>query len=301
MMPRQPLVDSEPRMPRAIAAVLATAAVVTLGVVPAGAEQAPSDLVAATSAYVVDFISRFSNVVAEERYVQQSNSLPLYSGGGVARQLTQTEPVRRRLRSEFLLVRRDSRANWTAFRDVLEVDGRPVRDHDERLLALFNRPNAGPEEEGEAELISAESARYNVSGTERTINNPLLVLGFLQPVYVPRFKFTMSKAGRNAAPADSVLEFSEIARPTLMRDGSQDLAANGKLWIESATGRIIKTELVLFGTHRLTTTFRFDERLGIAVPIEMTESFLDRGNSFEGKATYGQFRQFGVTVDDGTP
>ena len=48
---------------------------------------------------------------------------------------------RRTLRSDILFMQ-DDRFGWVEFRDVAERDGFPVRDREERLLALFSKPNA---------------------------------------------------------------------------------------------------------------------------------------------------------------
>ena len=72
----------------------------------------------------------------------------------------------------------------------------------------------------------------------------------------------------------------------------------GRLWIESDSGRIVKTELVVAGGDRVTSTFRFDERFQIAVPTEMQESFTIGRMAIEGRATYGQFRRFGVSTEE---
>jgi hypothetical protein len=73
------------------------------------------------------------------------------------------------------------------------------------------------------------------------------------------------------------------------------LVMAGRLWIESDTGRLLKTEMIVSGNDRVTTTFQYDERFQIAVPIESRESFGSGRTAFEGRATYGRFRQFGVT------
>lgn len=48
----------------------------------------------------------------------------------------------------------------------------------------------------------------------------------------------------------------------------------------------------------MTTTFQFDERFQIAVPIELRESFVVGRTTIEGRATYGQFRQFVVSTEE---
>src|SRR5436190_15726883 len=75
------------------------------------AERVP-ELVLRASGYVDSFIQDFSNVVAEERYVQES-----------------AYPHRRReLVSDFLLVTPPGSIGRYQFRDVREVDGAAVGD-----------------------------------------------------------------------------------------------------------------------------------------------------------------------------
>jgi hypothetical protein len=79
------------------------------------------------------------------------------------------------------------------------------------------------------------------------------------------------------------------------------MPASGRFWIDRETGRVEKTELTFkltAGTWVLTTTFRPDERLGIAVPVEMREYYQFWATETTGTATYGRFRTFGIAVDE---
>src|SRR5437667_48143 len=81
------------------------------------AERKTPEIVLRASRYVDAFIENFSNVVAEERYVQES-----------------AYPHRRReLLSDFLLVTPPGTIGRYQFRDVREVDGAAVRDRKDRL------------------------------------------------------------------------------------------------------------------------------------------------------------------------
>src|SRR3954470_15218531 len=87
----------------------------------AWAGPATPHIVLRASRSVDAFIQKFSNVVAEERYVQES-----------------AYPHRRReLLSDFLLVTAPGSGGRYQFRDVLEVDGAVVRDRTTRLATLF--------------------------------------------------------------------------------------------------------------------------------------------------------------------
>ena len=127
--------------------------------------------------YVADFIEKFSNVVSEEAYRQDSSvQMPVvalqrraalgWAGSATARN--------RVLKSDFLLVSVDSVQEWIPFRDVFEIDGQPIRDREQRLAKLFLKPSEDALEQ--AQRIREESARYNLGNMRRTINNPVLAL-----------------------------------------------------------------------------------------------------------------------------
>src|SRR2546425_12077582 len=119
------------------------------------------------ASYVSDFEARFSNVVAEEHYLQRAPSrLRSMSGIPIL--------VHRDLKSDFLYVKVPGDDTWIPFRDVFEVDGRPVRDRQERLTALFLQPPALAVDQ--AKQIPNESARYNIGEVLRALNGPGLRL-----------------------------------------------------------------------------------------------------------------------------
>ena len=119
---------------------------------------------------MTDFDAGFSNVVAEEHYEQRTSSNVLRGSHGGS------QPTSRTLVSDFLLVKLSGQDVWLPFRDVFEVDGKPVRDRQDRLTKLFLQPAATALQQ--AEQIVAESARYNI-GVARNINIPVLALTVL--------------------------------------------------------------------------------------------------------------------------
>src|SRR5262249_34385341 len=161
-------------------------------------------------------------VVAEERYVQDITRVNVLPGRFPAE-------AHRELRSDVLLVQPAGTDRYVEFRDVFEVDGRPVRDRQDRLTALFLDRTASAD--AQIQRINQESARYNIGAIERTINTPTLPLTFLLPHNQPRFRF--SRGSRNApamarapgaAAAAWVIDYEEVQRPTLIRTtGGLDL------------------------------------------------------------------------------
>ena len=228
---------------------------------------------------------------------------PMAGRGAIAAQTSAAEMSRARhrdLRSDFLLVKSPTSESLVPFRDVLEVDGVPVRDREQRLARLFINPPA--DAMAQAERVRDEGARYNLGNLRSTIGNPMLALGVLQLTYQPRFRFALGKEDKSAGAGVWTVDYKEEAPPAMIRgEAGGDLFAHGRLWIELATGRVLKTELQVEQPSVravVTTTFRYDERFGIAVPMEMRERYtIATGNRVTTVATYGRFRRFDVSAE----
>ena len=273
------------------------------------ARQTPdlTTLMSRAGAYVARFAEGFSNIVAREQYAQEvETSARLGSTTGSAT----VERTRRDLKSEFLLLKVGGPLEWRPFRDVFEVDGRVVRERNDRLVKLFQTSSVNGYEQ--AARIAQESARHNIGLAGRTINTPVLPLLFLQSAIQPRFRFSLD--GRDADVGENTwrVTYKESATPTLIRgvttNEDLDLASSGRFWIDADTGRIDKTELVLATSAmvaRLVTTYRNDERLGMAVPVEMREEYSiaddarsrQRARRITGFARYDDFRRFEVSAE----
>jgi hypothetical protein len=55
---------------------------------------------------------------------------------------------------------------------------------------------------------------------------------------------------------------------------------------------------VLRNRSDITVTFQYDDRFGIAVPVEMRENHFFGLNDVTATAKYGRFRRFGVTTQE---
>jgi hypothetical protein len=276
---------------------LASALLIVLVVVavPAAAPRpAPlADLLERASDYVCGFVAGFSTVVAEERYVQDSHPAPDAPGFGLTHGFSQASPRHVELRSDFLFVRSDPRADWLTFRDVFSVDGREVRDRRARLATLFEGSAIDALEQ--AGRIAQESYRYNLGPRQRTIADPLLALTFLEPAFRTRFAFAIGAIDVGRGTDVWIVKFEERARPSIIRDvDNHDAPASGRFWIDGATGRVVQTELKLRGGDRVMTTFAYDERIQLDVPAEMRDIAWVGQTSVTGVATYSNFRRFEV-------
>jgi hypothetical protein len=262
------------------------------------------DLLDRAGRYVTRFVEAFSNVVAEEHYVQEVFAdlrRPASVTPAMMVAANAGRPTRRELRSEFLLLKVGGPLEWRPYRDVFEVDGQAVGDREARLVELFLE--SSPDHVEQAARIARESARYNIGLVRRTVNTPVLALLFLQPAIQPRFRFEIERRDRSLAGDPWIVRFEERARPTIVRaiqrDADADLPASGRFWIDDATGRVVKTELRMSAVDLqvdLTTTFRRDERLDVWAPVEMRERYAVPRSHVIGQARYGQFRRFEVST-----
>ena len=283
-------------------AVIGLAAVLAAASLQAQAEPPLATVLARAATYVADYQARLAGIVAEEHYRQ--NVQTTSRGGRTARQF-------RELRSDVLMVKPAAgEGAWLQFRDVFEVDRKPIRDRDERLYKLFVEA-ASTEARARAETIQAESARYNIGPIMRTINMPILALLFLERKVQPIITFQRKDAGNVkrfaelAAERDVwLIEYKETQDGTLVRGaGNRDIPSHGRLWIDSATGRILRTELVsedLSVRAVIDVSYRSEAGLDLLVPNEMRENYILRRTEsrIDGRAEYSRFRRFTVTTTE---
>src|SRR5215470_10221904 len=143
-------------------------------------------LLSRAATYVERYAAHLSGLVMEEAYVQDVEQINRFG----YRMNTRGGVSHRQLRSDLLLVRPEGAEAWMQFRDVFEVDGRGLRDRNDRLAKLFLQPSKSTAEQ--AEKIVRESARYNIGDIERTINLPMLALTVLDRGLQPNFQFRMA-------------------------------------------------------------------------------------------------------------
>jgi hypothetical protein len=257
--------------------------------------------------YVLDLQQQLAGIVAEEHYVQDVR--PSGVPGFTARSGLPSER-HRELKSDLLLVRPVGADRWVQFRDVFEVDGRPIRDRNQRLMKLFVTPSSATA--NQAEQIANESSRYNIGNLQRTVNLPVLALAILEPRGQPRFVFKRIEKGgqapvRSAAAAAKsvwVIGYREVESQTMIRTTNfRDMPARGRFWIDPDTGQVLASELIAEDpslTGVITVGYEREPTLNLMVPIQMKERYdLRRGPSpVTGEANYGSFRQFQVKVDE---
>ena len=255
-----------------------------------------NELLFRASQSVVAYERAFSDVVAEEQYLQQ-----IVRADGTTRR-------ERKLRSDLLLVQLPGAVSWLGFRDVFEVNGKPVRGRDGRLQKLF-LGEAEPAVK-QATAITRESARYNIGGVVRTVNLPTIALAFLHPLNQHRFDFKRVGEELVDERLTWIVQYSEYARPTFVQLPSGDIFARGRFWLDVETGDTLRSELIL-GTSRsevrttITVDYREDESLEYWVPESMREMYerprKSKANRIEATATYSHFRRFALQTEMKVP
>jgi hypothetical protein len=221
------------------------------------------------------FITQLSDVVTEEDYDQR-----------FARSTR-----RRKLKSDFLLVAYPGRKELVmVFRDVREVDGKPVRDKQDRISKLFLEPFNNAIRR--AQDIHRDGLRLSVDNGR--LMDPLQVVTYLQSEYQSGFTFTLGDRAHSLGP-----DIREIGLTPIPARGK--IAKPARAWVSEATGDIVKTEVRSgFGARAefTTTTFGLDPALKIRVPLEMKDE-LPRvsGDDFFGTAKYSNSRRFDVRTD----
>jgi hypothetical protein len=134
---------------------------------------------------------------------------------------------------------REARRAFHTFRDVLEVDGRAVRNREDRLRRLFlEKPRSALEQ---ARAIARESERHDI-GFSRTGFSPIMPLRIALPDIASGFRFVRSETG---------VTFQEFRSPSFIGQTSLgfrlDLMARGSFVLDPETGRILAADVTAEG------------------------------------------------------
>jgi hypothetical protein len=271
--------------------------------------------------YVLEYEDAFSNLVAEETCTQKVElqfqktyytTAPSNDRAGqrpTAVQYTEKKVEQRVTRADLVFVRLTGVIPWASYRDVFEVDGRKVRDHEERLLEFFTKAHVDAHQRAQELLLA--SARYNIGPLVRTTNLPTLPLVFLLQPNQGRFRFELG--GRHTVANTEVVElrFTEVMRPTLVKGPEGvDLPTAGYFLVNPRRGTVVRSVVRFdFGPEhegRVTTVYESKQALAMWVPVEMKERYADMPNAkvrlfhppFESEARYGNFRKFSVSTEE---
>lgn len=262
--------------------------------------------------YVETFADTLSGLVAAESYVQDVR--PAFNRFGSIPRFAKpyNGPTHRELKSDLLLVRPVGSDGWMQFRDVTEVDGKKLKDRNDRLARLFLDPSKSTATQ--SRKIMDESSRYNIGDIERNINLPVLALAVLDRGMQRNFQFAFAKADEKAdlpksdaftAPDDAlVITFRETQpRTMVISPQGKSLPTSGRFWLDRVTSRVLMTEIGIddiWLKADIFVAYGSVDTIKLLVPVEMHEQYENKlnGSKVDGTATYTNFREFKVNVDE---
>jgi len=257
------------------------------------ASQQTEDLTAVLSraaAYVAEYEDvHLGNVLAAENYLQEA------SAGRFGRE-------QRRTQSDFLIVMMGG--DRFGVRRVNRVDGAEVQSQESSFEAMMDDSAEGLRRRITA--LKKESAKYNIGVVQRDINLPTFALRVARKQESGRFAFRKQDTDKVSGVETWEVAFQERRSPTLVHGNQgESLLSSGALWIEPATGRILKTEFKVENpfskppvTAQVVVTYKPDAKLGMLVPAEMTERYDSDVTSIRCTANYSNFRPFKVEVSE---
>lgn len=292
------------------------------------------DAMSRVAAYIESYADQLAVIIGVEHYAQwlqrEDYAAMEDSRMGPATSAGATRAISRQLVAEFALVR--TRENWDGFRNIYEVDGKPVADAQDRLQKLFADAPATAVEQ--SRKIAAEGARYNLGSMQRNFNVPTTALFFLARANQPRFRFKKDKDDEVGGVRVWKVKYEETQKPTIIRTSAgKDMPVKGEAWIDPADGRVLKTHMQIDSemaiaadmnaakgamaanadrdrtsvrrvktTASITATYALDPRLGLLVPAEMLETYeAPMRSAFTGedtmtkvncRASYSGFKRF---------
>lgn len=264
--------------------------IVTAFVVPALRAQSTAaldELLDRMGAYLIEYESQLSSVVAEERFDQR-----------VLGRITTGRWTR--LESDVAFMRLPGNAEWLGFRDVKRVNSEAVKKGGPSIAEVLTSDRG---DMTKALAIANASARHNI-GLPRTINVPTAPLDIIHPRNRDAHRFELRGEETVEGIRTVVIGFEEITRPTLMREPTGvPLVSSGRVWVEPANGRIWRIEWMYqeerkrpWAPPRLRVDFQPHQELGFMVPVRMNETFWVQNGRGEGKASYRNFRRFGTSA-----
>jgi hypothetical protein len=261
---------------------LTAVATALLGIGTAAQTQDPvADLVARTQRYVEQYRKDVSGVVGESTETQRV----VRPDGTIKRQ--------RVLVSDILLVQIDS--VMRSFRDVISVDGKAVRNREERLRKLFVGQQRGVADQLRA--VRRESSRYDISGA-RGPDTLLMPFDILRESRVSGFRFERTPDG---------LAFVEFRSPAMIRSkmpwsGFKDMFLRGH-FVTDNDGRVRGATVSAASndfTWSVETTYVENPAIALLVPLQSKESVRRtrdaKRDHTEVDIAYSNFRRFQVTT-----
>ncbi len=223
-----------------------------------------ADVLRAASGYISTYASKLSGVTLQEEY-----TLLDVSGGRIV--------YSRRISSDLVLL--DLNGRVVGLRDPFAVDANALRERTPRITTVLARPSQATWQR--AQDYANESLRYFQDEIIIRLNDPTLALRFVDPDHDMRSTFKIDGKKKIEGIETVGLAFQETkvkppATPNYVLPTPGNAWARGKLWVEPATGRVLRTELSMQSdteTARITVEYSHDAELDLFLPASMTDTY----------------------------
>jgi len=273
---------------------------------PSAFAQAPTlpDVLARAGAYAVNYGRAIPILVADERADEvlrgfgiESSNAPGMEGAG------HTEV--RLMRGVIVIESTGNNNGWQVYRDIFEVNSRVLHAKQTRLEQLFR--DSPPGAAAEIAAIVEASRRWQIGSVPRTFSIPTFAMMLLLPQYQSRFSFKRSGEKKVDGETVWVVTYQETKEPTLVVTTLGDeYPMHGELWIEPATGRLVKSKMIAENTKsidgsrsgseafrpRITidVAYKKDPALQVWVPAEMKQLYVKAVEQVTCTAKYSNVR-----------
>jgi len=246
--------------------------------------------------FVVDYEGRIASLTCDEQSDQTLSkwkTAPVVVNGVTQNREDWFVDKRRRMTSDYVLVRGGGPPGWLHFRDPFEVDGAAVRPRTGRLAKLFADAPATALQQ--AAQIMTESARYNLGFGERNMDVPTFALVLLEPANRNRFYFRQEAEEQIAGTRVWRVLYTERGSPTIFAGPNNSaLPLEGTLWIEPDLGRVVRSTMRLNmddADAEIAVAYAPTADLGgLWVPAEIRETYTSDTQKLEWVSRYVNFR-----------
>lgn len=249
---------------RSVCALVVFVACLVVAPVTAQKDLSAADVLRAVTENFGAYASKISGVTLREEY-----TLLDVSGGRIINT--------RRISSDLVLL--DANGRLVALRDPFAVDDNPLREHTPRITNILAKPSQAAWDQAQA--YAGESVRYFQDEIIVRLNDPTLVLRFVAPENHMRSSFKIDGKKKIEGIETVGLAFQEVkvkppAAPNYLLPTPGNAWGRGKLWVEPATGRILRTELSMESDAEMvhiTVEYKRDQALDVFLPSSMTDRY----------------------------
>ena len=255
---------------------------------PAGRMDVSARAVAAAAAKYVDGYQKdFAFLVADESNQQTA----------ITSDPAQTK--HQSLKSEFFLTYLPADRRWMAIRDVMEVDGVPVRS-----TAKVRDILKTADDRRVFEALKAANSAHNLGTVFRDFNEPTMPLALLAPDRIGNLRLERTSIDRLPDATIVTVRYEERAQAPLIRFDGKDgrgrlepSPSKGEFVLDAADGSVRRTLMTLAPKDllvRLETVYEREPRLTLWVPSVFRERYERRSTRevITVESRYTNYRRF---------